>query len=112
MLRQSLRRSASRSASDWTLPLAVGGAQLGYLANHWHTHVFETPDSNVVINEYGPSIVKTTTTQATQVSVNWHSARFIIVPYTDQRIEVIDQLPLRTSTVKYLVWRTNDVCNL
>jgi hypothetical protein len=89
------------TAADWTLPLAVGGAQLGYLANRWHTHVLETPDAGVVINEYGPSIVKTTTTQANQVSINWHSARFIIVPYTDH-IDVITNCR-NNVTVKYLV---------
>jgi hypothetical protein len=89
------------TASDWTLPLVAGGAQLGYLANRWHSYVLETPDSGVNVLEYGPQIRKTTNSQSGAVSPNWHSARFVIVPYTD-RIEIITNCR-STVTVKYLV---------
>ncbi|MFH0299833.1 hypothetical protein AAFX91_21880 [Bradyrhizobium sp. 31Argb] len=90
------------TASDWTVPLAAGGSQLGYLANRWHSYILETPDNNTVVGEYpGPQIQKTTASQAGAVSLNWHSARFVIVPYTD-RIEIITNCR-STVTVKYLV---------
>jgi hypothetical protein len=89
------------TAPNWTLPLAVATGQLGYLAGRWHTHVYETCDNNTVIGEYGPQIVKTPNTQDNQVSVNWHSAQFILVPYTD-RIEIITN-NRNNVTIKYLV---------
>ena len=89
------------TAPDWSLPLAPGTAQLGYLANQWHTHVMETCDAGQIVGDYGPQILKTTTAQANAVSVNWHSARFVIVPYTD-RIEIMTNCRSNV-TVKYLV---------
>lgn len=89
------------TAPDWTLPLAVGGAQLGYLANRWHTYVLETPDTGANILEYGPLIVKTTASQAGAVSVNWHSARFVIVASSDS-IQIITNCRSAV-TIKYLV---------
>ncbi len=89
------------TAPDWTLPLSAGGAQLGYLANRWHTDVLETPDTGVNILEYGPQIQKTTASQSGAVSLNWHSARFVIVAYAD-RIDIITNCR-STVTVKYLV---------
>jgi hypothetical protein len=92
---------AIATAPDWRLPLAVASAQLGYLAGRWHSHVYETPDSGVLIGEYGPTIQKTASTGSNAVSLNWHSARFIVVPYPD-RLEIFTNC--RSSvTIKYLV---------
>lgn len=90
------------TAPDWTVPLAAGGTQLGYLAGRWHSYILETPDSNAIIGEYpGPQIKKDGGTTTGGVSLNWHSARFVIVPYTD-RIEIITNCRSSVS-VKYLV---------
>jgi hypothetical protein len=78
--------AAIATASDWSLPFNTHAAQLGYIANQWHSYISETPVFGNT--SYGSSgIFKRNTSgnaSATgEVDMTWASAKFIAVANTN-----------------------------
>lgn len=96
---------AIATAPDWTLPLYTNVPQLGWLANQWHTYLYETVQVGAVDSSYGGSITRNVTDSPSQpngnVSNSWASAKFIVYGFNNR-------LEFRTNcrqpvTIKYLV---------
>lgn len=96
---------AVASAPSWNVPLyAAPTAQLGYLANQWHTYLSETlMSTGVNDNTYGPTIKRNQNLAGVtgEVDHDWASARFIGLCFND-RVE-FRYNGSSTLTVKYLV---------
>lgn len=97
---------AIASAPGWNVPLvAQPTAQLGALANQWHTYVSEwMPSTGVTFdNTYGPLIRRNNGAGyvTNEVEPSWASARFTMWGYAD-RIEFHTNCN-NNLTIKYLV---------
>jgi hypothetical protein len=97
---------AIASAPSWNVPLAAAPtAQLGALANQWHTYVLEwMPNSGVTFDgTYGVNIRRNLGAGyvTNEVEPTWASARFAMYGFSD-RIEFHTNCSSNL-TIKYLV---------